>query len=283
MCRPAIFAPLCGNRQSTVNVRPRFGCGNGTGITKGDLAGNIMNRPACTEAVGLVNFDLNRAALEVTALQRARPQILLLQSCTAAVWDAARNDDCMAKLYTAIGFAGLKAGFVTERQLEDGLVPDAPVLLVPDIVHFSNAALAGLRKFKGRLVLVGKDDVLKADDYGHARSLDLPAERIPFNHGSTSYRNLHAQILAKLPAWNLHPTVELQGEKGRAVWGVEYRSIEKPDGPMVNLCNHMTAPVSVVLVRVGHRAAARDVLSGARVDGLMTLAPLEVRLLRLEL
>ena len=61
---------------------------------KSDLAGNIMNRPACTEAVGLVNCDLNRAALEVTALQRARPQVLLLQSCTAAVWDAARNDDC---------------------------------------------------------------------------------------------------------------------------------------------------------------------------------------------
>ncbi len=249
---------------------------------KGDLAGNIMNRPACTEAVGLVNLDLNRAALEVTTLQRARPQVLLLQSCTAAVWDAAGNDDCTAKLYTAIVFAGLKAGFVTERQLEDGLVPDAPALLVPDIVHFSNAALAGLRKFKGRLGLVGKDDVLTADDYGHARSLDLPAERMPFNHGGTSCRDLHARILARLPAWDVRPAVELQTEQGRAVWGVEYRSLEQPDGPIVNLCNHLTVPVRVVLVRAGQRAAARDVLSGARVDGPVTLAPLEVRLLRLE-
>jgi hypothetical protein len=119
----------------------------------------------------------------------------------------------------------LKAGFVTERQLEDGLVPEASVLLVPDIVHFSSAALATLRKFKGRLVLVGKDDVLKADEYGHARSLDLTVARIPFNHGTTSYRELHARILAKLPAWNVHPAVELQGEKGQAVWGVEYRSV----------------------------------------------------------
>jgi hypothetical protein len=129
----------------------------------------------------------------------------------------------------------LKAGFVTERQLEDGLVPEASVLLVPDIVHFSSAALATLRKFKGRLVLVGKDDVLKADEYGHARSLDLTVARIPFNHGT-----------------------------------------------IVNLCNQLNVPVSVTLVRAGHRATARDVLSGARLDGPMTLAPLEVRLLRLE-
>ncbi len=156
------------------------------------------------------------------------------------------------------------------------------MLLVPDIVHFSSAALATLRKFKGRLVLVGKDDVLKADEYGHARSLDLTVARIPFNHGTTSYRELHARILAKLPAWNVHPAVELQGEKGQAVWGVEYRSVDTPDGPIVNLCNQLNVPVSVTLVRAGHRATARDVLSGARLDGPMTLAPLEVRLLRLE-
>ena len=64
---------------------------------------------------------------------------------------------------------------------------------------------------------------------------------------------------------------------------MEYRSIEKPSGPIVNLCNHLTVPVRVVLVQAGHGAAARDVLSGARVDGPMTLAPLEVRLLRLGL
>ena len=117
--------------------------------------------------------------------------------------------------------------------------------------------LATLRKFKGRLVLVGKDDVLKADEYGHARSLDLTVARIPFNHGTTSYRELHAQILANLPAWNVHPAVELQGEKGQAVWGVEYRSVDTPDGPIVNLCNQLNVPVSVTLVRAGHRATAQ--------------------------
>jgi len=88
--------------------------------------------------------------------------------------------------------------------------------------------------------------------------------------------------LAKLPAWNVHPAVELQGENGQAVWGVEYRSVETLDGPIVNLCNQLNASVSVTLLRAGRRAATRDVLSGARLDNPMTLAPLELRLLRLE-
>jgi hypothetical protein len=64
---------------------------------------------------------------------------------------------------------------------------------------------------------------------------------------------------------------------------VEYRSLDQPGGPIVNLCNHLTVPVRVVLVRAGHRVAARDILSGGRVEGRMTLAPLEVRLLRVDL
>ena len=94
--------------------------------SRSDFAGSILERPACAEAVGLVNCDLNRAAEEVTSLQQARFQVLLLQSTSALVWDVGRHTDCRNKLYTALTFAGLKAGFITERQLEAGRVPVAP-------------------------------------------------------------------------------------------------------------------------------------------------------------
>jgi hypothetical protein len=126
---------------------------------KHDLAGNIMYRPACTEAVGIVNCDLNRAAPEITALQQAKPDVLLLQSFTSPVWDQG-YDHCLMQLYTALSFTGLKVGFLSERQLEGGLVPDAPVVFVPDIAHLSDAAAASLRKFSGHLVFVGKNDAL---------------------------------------------------------------------------------------------------------------------------
>jgi protein tyrosine phosphatase (PTP) superfamily phosphohydrolase (DUF442 family) len=110
---------------------------------KSDTAGSIMHRPACAEAVGIVNCDLNRAADEVTAPQQAPPQLLILQSTTASVWDRDRYSNCLDKFYTAISFTGLKIGFVMERQLESGQVAHAPLLFVPDIVHLSNALPPG--------------------------------------------------------------------------------------------------------------------------------------------
>ena len=245
-----------------------------------DFAGSIMHRPACAEAVGIVNYDLNRAALEVTALQQAPEQALLLQSVSASVWDAGDYDDCLLKLYTALSFTGLKLGFVTERQLETGSIPKAPVIFVPAVVHFSGAAWAGLRQFKGRVVLVG-DDVLSRDEYGRERRPELTAiDKVPFRHGSTSSRELHEQILAKLPAWNLRPALELREAGRQPAWGVEWRSAETPAGTVVNLCNYRKEPVTVVLMRDRQPMAAQDVLTGRPVDGLLTLAPLEVQLLR---
>ena len=46
---------------------------------RSDFAGDIMERASCAEAVGVVGDDLNRAAVEVTAIQNARPDVLILQ------------------------------------------------------------------------------------------------------------------------------------------------------------------------------------------------------------
>ena len=249
---------------------------------KSDIAASIMHRPACAGAVGRVNCDLNRAAFEMTALQQARPNLLLLHSSTALAWDAGSYGDCLSKLYTAVSFTGLKLGFISERQLESGIVPNAPVLLIPGAVHFSNAAMESLRKFKGRLVFVGGDDLLTRDEYGRPRNMDLHGDRIPFRYTATSARELHTQILAKLSGWNLHPQVMLQGPDQKVVWGVEWRTAETPEGLVVNVCNYRKEPVTVSLAQAGKNAVARDVLTGQRIDSPLPLLPLEVRLLRLE-
>jgi hypothetical protein len=166
--------------------------------------------------------------------------------------------------------------------LETGFVPQAPVVFVPGIVHLSGAALAGLRQFKGRVVLVGGDDALTRDEYGRERRPELATtDTFPFRHGSTSSRKLHEQIVAKLPSWNLHPALELREAGLQPAWGVEWRSAEVREGTVVNLCNYRKEPVSAVLMRSGRPTAAQDLLTGRPVDGPLTLAPLEVRLLRL--
>ena len=190
-----------------------------------------------------------------------------MQSVTASVWDADAYGDCLGKLFTAFSFTGLKPGFVTERQLEDGVVPAASVVCVPAISHFSAAARATLRKFKGRLVFVGKDDSMNHDEYGKAQRPDLRGEKITFSRGAASAEDLWTQILAKLPGWNLRPAVELRGADGKPVWGVEWRIARTAQGPVVNLCNYRRTPLRVTLARADKTAAAHDVLTGSPVAG----------------
>jgi hypothetical protein len=249
---------------------------------KSDLYGNIMYRPACTEAVGVVNCDLNRAAHEVTAIQQAKPDVFLLHSVTASVWDAQRYDPCLLNLYTALSFTGLKPGFITERQLEGGMLPETSVIFVPDITHLSDAAVATLHKFKGHLVFVGNNDILAYDDYGRERKKKLRGEPMGFGHDSDMSRSFYAQIQAKMHGWNLRPAVELQGEDKHPVWGVEWRSAKTSKGLVVNVCNYLKTPVTVSLVQAGQTVTAHDVLTGERVDGAMKLLSLETRILRLQ-
>jgi hypothetical protein len=249
---------------------------------KSDFADSIMHRPACAEAVGIVNHDLNRAALEITAIQQTPPQALLLQSVTASVWEAGRYSECLEKLYTALSFTGLKLGFITERQLESGVLPEASAVFVPGITHLSGAALASLRQFKGRLVFIGDNDLLTRDEYGRSAGSTLSGEKIVFNSGSTSARDLHKQLVTRLSAWNLRPDVTVLGTDQQPAWGVEWRSAETRDGLVVNLCNYSKEPATVTLNRNGQVTAGRDVLTGDRINSSLTLSPLEVRLLRLE-
>jgi len=176
------------------------------------------------------------------------------------------------------------AACVTDRntRLEAGVVPDAPIVFVPSITHFSDAALVSLRRFKGRLVFIGEGDLLAHDEFGRSITSNLSAETIGFRHGATSARALHTQLTARLLAWNLRPAIEFRGAGQQPVWGVEWRSAETREGTVVNLCNYEKVPVPVALSQGGLSKSARDVLTGALVEWPWTLAPLAVRLLRLE-
>ena len=246
---------------------------------RSDFAGSIMERPASAEAVGHVNFDLNRAAAEVTALQQAQPDVLLLHSTSALVWDVGRHTDCRNKLYTALAFAGLKTGFITERQLESGQVPFAPIVFVPDVVHLSNLARDTLRKYRGRLILVGGPDVLTRDEYDRKSPPVAMADHVSWHHGKTTARDLWQGLWPRLAAWGASPAVELWSEAGDHVWGVCGRSVATPGGLILNLCNYRKDPATFRIVRGGQAVHTRDVLKSTTAGASVTLKPLETRLL----
>jgi hypothetical protein len=246
---------------------------------RSDFAGSILERPACAEAVGFVNYDLNRAATEVTALQQARPDAMLLHSTSALVWDVGRHTDCRGKLYAALAFAGLKTGFITERQLEAGRVPDAPVVFIPDVVHLSGSARDTLRKYRGHLIFVGGPSVLSRDEYDRECAPIATTDHIPWQYGKSRARDLWQELWPRLSAWGASPRVELRSEAGEHVWGVGSRSVASPGGLFLNLCNYSKVPTTFRILRGREPVRTRNVLTATADGALMTLQSLETRLL----
>jgi hypothetical protein len=228
-----------------------------------------MERAGCAEAVGIVCLDLNRAAPEITAIQNAKPDVLILQDNTSAVWEGKRYDDAMIKLFTALSFTGLKVGFALERQLEEGKAPDAPILFVPNSVHISDPAFAGLKSFKGKLVFCGDEKLLAQNEYDQPREERITATVMPL--GKTWQETLK-NLLAELPA----PAIKVECEGG---WGVQWQTARMPSGMVVNLYNAAHDPK---VLTIASDTMWMDVLSGRHVEAgeKITLQPMEVRLLR---
>ena len=245
---------------------------------KSDFAGSVMHRPACAEAVGHTGLDLLRLADEVTALQRLQPHVVLLYSTTALAYDGGEYSDCSGQLYQALAFSGLKIGFMTERQLIAGRLPNAAVLFVPGIRHLPKAAFAALQRYTGKVVAVGGDEVLTRDEYDEpqVQAAALSAvSRIPFRRGQTDPKQLWAAALESLRALGVTPAVTVQDAGGRPVWGVEWLTAQVRDRQIVNLINYRTEEVQVE-VRIGGRLVeGQDLFGQQRTRGVLTLSPLE--------
>ncbi len=245
---------------------------------KSDFAGSVMHRPACAEAVGHTGLDLLRFGDEVTALQRLPPQVAVLYSTTALAYDGGEYSDCSGQLYQALAFSGVKVGFVTERQLSAGRFPDGAVLFVPGVSHLPQAAFGALRQYRGKLVLVGGDEVLARDEYDQPQpeAAALPvAGRIPFRRGQTEAKQLWASVLERLRALGVTPMVSVQAADGRPVWGVEWLTASVHDHHVLNLINYRTEELHVTLWSGERRLEGRNLFSQQLVRGELTLAPLE--------
>lgn len=248
---------------------------------KSDFAGSIMHRPACAEAVGVVACDLLRAAEAVTDLQQAPPDVLIFRSESAMVWQGFAYNATASRLYQALAFCGLTIGFVTERQLEAGLIPHAPVLFIPAVTHISDAACLTLKQYPGRLVMAGHAGLLAKDEHGRDRPTAWTADTLAFDQNLPEPQLLKL-VYQRLADWGLGPRVLVHppGNAAQPTYGVESRTVRARDGLILNLCNFNQTPVQASLAAEDPHLVPVDALTGTAITSPLTLTPLEVRLLR---
>lgn len=212
---------------------------------RSDFAGSIMHRPDCAAAVGTTCHDLNRLALEVTALQRLEPRVVLLWSLASTVYGGP-HEEVLRQAYAALNFTGVPLGFVTERQLAevaegrwrmekgewmDEVGQKAPpglrspqVIVVPAVTHTPETTLRALR----RMEAVGVKVVRLGECFGQTEyqvpreTSDLPGQA--WGPEVPPGEKLWLGFDSALEDWGVKRPFRLQTPDGQPVWGVEMRA-----------------------------------------------------------
>jgi len=258
-------------------------CWEETFDPKADFWGLEMERPACVQAIGDTGLDLMRLAPQVAEFQNIRPQVQILFTTAARVWDGNDFSDCLNKVYTALDFTGMKIGFLTERDLVDGKTPTAPLLIVPDIRHISDAALQTLGKYKGHILAFGGKDIFGYDDYNHPRKA-LAYHTIAFTREQTTDIDLWKRLIPYLISEKLYPLLRITALNGKSQWGVEWLTVKYHGQILVNAVNYLQKPVTIRILSGTKSVFCRNILPTTPTGYVKTihLNPLEPVLLELK-
>ena len=249
-----------------------------------DFQGSIMHRPDAAAAVGRTNLDLNRLAEEVTAFQEAEADAVILYSIPSMVY-APGYYEALAKAYEAVSYSGLKAGFVSERQVQEKALNGAKLLIIPNATHVQAETLEEIRRFvrhNGKAVILG-DGALQFDEHDQP----LPAEvrdeiyaKAAVLDPSTGPNALRDALWPLFGELGLNGVVLVDAATGEPVYGVEWRSVMHKGRLLVNIDNYNPSPKQVYISVNGQRISAwNNLLHGGTVPDSIELQPLEPYLL----
>ncbi len=222
--------------------------------------GNILYRPDVLSEVSRRSLDLDRLAEYAAAAQAAVPEISILYSPTAAAY----NSDARAvtaKAYEAALYSGVKAEFITERQLAAGKLP-CGVLVAPQTSNICDAAFEAAAEYKrsgGKIVAIG--ECFGYDEHNQPRA----ARFTPYAAvGSAVGTEELSQLLCDAAGGS------------RIGYGVEKFEFEYGGDRFINVCNYSWDNTAVLPLDT----PATDLISGKRYSGAVTAEPFCPMLLR---
>ena len=255
---------------------------------RSDFYGNVMHRPGGAEETGRVGLDLLRLAPEVAALQEAPTPVAFLYSRTAGA-KSKEYFPLMRRVYVALNFTGVPIGVITDRMAARGDFGATKMLVLTAATHVPDDAFAGIARFVksgGKLLLVGKDS-LRYDRFGEERrageleavlaGAEVLDERLL--GVAVDREDTHARVADLVAKLGVVPALRLADDRGRAPWGVEFRTARLSGRQILNAVNYLAKPQKVSLMRGSKSISARDLISGKPMGPEITLAPMETVLL----
>ena len=213
-----------------------------------DYSGLFLYRPDCVQAAGNANFDLNRLAYEVVALQDAKADVGLLYSTTARVYERSYMG-VMQAAYNSISFAGEKVHFIVESQPER--FKDFKVLVFPYSRNVKTSTLNAVADYVssgGKVILLGEDS-LSLDEHNKPHNSDVlakiyaAAQIIPIEVDGLQMSNLESRELDEIIEAAVSEITKksisiIDVETGEPIRGVEWSTAVYQGKTLVNLVNY---------------------------------------------
>jgi len=240
-----------------------------THVKDSDFAGSVLHRPDVVSIIGKTNLDLNRLAYEVTALQNESAHAAILYSNPARVYDDGYIR-ALSEVYTAMTYNGVKAGFITEKQLASGEYGEYRIIFIPAAVHCMPETLSAVRKFidsGGKAVIIDEKSLSK-DHYD--RDITNADRAFIMENSSvlkvpSDYTDTIGNILTNAGLC----TVTLKDSITNApVRGVEWLSAVYKGKRLINLCSYEWGENKSISIFINNRPAgnAVELITGEAVN-----------------
>lgn len=224
----------------------------------------------------------------MTALQQEKAGVAILYSLPSMVYDSG-YPDMLGKAYEAISLSGLKTGFVTEKQVQEGKLDDYRMVIVPKAGHIQADTLNRLKLYAdngGKIVVLGGDS-LRFDEHNQSLSADIRGELLGKSNvldSISSADQLRGLLLPMFTALQLNRVMLYDAATGEPVKDVEWRSVKVNNTWLINIDNYSAQP-KTVYVQIDNKAvtaAAAELIEGTTVNNAgLTLQPLKPVLLSL--
>lgn len=142
--------------------------GRQNGASANAFYGLFLDRPDCMASAGRTALDINRLNYEMEALLTKEPDVCMLYSQSARMWNNAFMN-IMNNAYENCLYNGQKVRFTTEAQAEK--IHDYKVFIVPNATHVTDDFFAEVKKYaqSGKKLVVIGEDSMQYDNLGNKR------------------------------------------------------------------------------------------------------------------
>jgi hypothetical protein len=248
----------------------------------------LMDAKIATE-LSETALTLRRLAKPITAFHKQQPKVAILYSYPSTSAGPAKESSPafgshqtqMKTVYEGLFFDGIKQGFISERQVEQGLLDQYKLLIVPAASRVSDKVVEQIQQFAaqgGTVLLVG--DCFRYDHRSWPRKMKISGKGVVNLALFSRPEVARTKILPWLEKLDLLPAVKVE-TKGSTHPVVEWQIARNGGEEFLYLLNMGHKPVTVNLTKSGKPITGVDLITNRSVGPAESLRSLEVRLLKL--